>query len=220
MVILILSAGYKPLVQMWSSSHASCARLVTTAQLPALQHPAWLAPLAALTHILGTALMMCSAHWQQALWEQRTSMTGKEWLQFAVLCLCCHHPLISRSPPAISAVLRCSVADMSEVQKLSSLVTFGPQMIAQSTQCLPAAQLFHHCCSVADLAQTVDGAFELPLVLTHPAVTKLTDADNLRTCAQRCRDNDDCAGVTFDYLEVACYMWKPVTDAPFLTAGG
>uniref|UniRef100_A0A383VV89 Apple domain-containing protein n=1 Tax=Tetradesmus obliquus TaxID=3088 RepID=A0A383VV89_TETOB len=73
---------------------------------------------------------------------------------------------------------------------------------------------------VADMAQTVDGAFELPLVLSHSTVTKLTDADNLKTCAQRCRDDADCAAVTFDYFEVACYMWKPVTDEPFLTAGG
>ncbi|WIA29466.1 hypothetical protein OEZ86_011967 [Tetradesmus obliquus] len=73
---------------------------------------------------------------------------------------------------------------------------------------------------VADMAQTVDGAFELPLVLSHRAVTKLPDADNLKTCAQRCRDNATCAAVTFDYLEVACYMWQPVTDKPFNLAGG
>jgi hypothetical protein len=70
------------------------------------------------------------------------------------------------------------------------------------------------------MAQTVDGAFEMPLTLSHSTVTKLADADNLRTCAQRCRDSDTCAAVTFDYLEVACYMWAPVTDAPFATAGG
>jgi hypothetical protein len=70
------------------------------------------------------------------------------------------------------------------------------------------------------MAQTVDGAFELPLVLSHSTVEKLNDADNLQTCAQRCRDEPACAAVTFDYLEVACYMWKPVTDAPFATAGG
>lgn len=70
------------------------------------------------------------------------------------------------------------------------------------------------------MAQTVDGAFELPLVLSHRAVTKLTDADNLKTCAQRCRDDTTCAAVTFDYLEVGCYMWQPVTDKPFNLAGG
>ncbi|WIA09380.1 hypothetical protein OEZ85_008786 [Tetradesmus obliquus] len=73
---------------------------------------------------------------------------------------------------------------------------------------------------VADMAQTVDGAFELPLVLSHRAVTKLPDADNLKTCAQRCRETPTCAAVTFDYLEVACYMWQPVTDKPFNLAGG
>jgi hypothetical protein len=70
------------------------------------------------------------------------------------------------------------------------------------------------------MAQAVDGAFELPLVLSHSTVTRLTDADNLRTCAQRCRDTDECAAVTFDYEAVACYMWKPVTDNPFATEGG
>jgi hypothetical protein len=70
------------------------------------------------------------------------------------------------------------------------------------------------------MAQTVDGAFELPLVLSHSTISKLDNADNLQTCAQRCRDETTCAAVTFDYLEVDCYMWKPVTDEPFAEAGG
>jgi hypothetical protein len=72
------------------ASHASSARLVTMAQRPALPHPAWPAPLAAPTPTHGTALTMCSAPWQPAPWEPRTSTTGEAQcsvLSCAVLCL-------------------------------------------------------------------------------------------------------------------------------------
>lgn len=72
---------------------------------------------------------------------------------------------------------------------------------------------------VADMAQTVDGAFEMPLNLGIASVTATTQADNLQTCAQSCRDAPGCAAVTFDYFNLACYLWTPPSTGA-ITNGG
>lgn len=77
----------------------------------------------------------------------------------------------------------------------------------------------------ADFAQTVDGAFFLNLTSGDGYAAVTDGGDTLETCVQKCRDDADCAAVTFDYNALVtggypCWMWKPTTDKSFTTDGG